>query len=146
MITTYNGKGTLPTGHPLHAGSSVEEPAMRQLVERADLCLALGTRFSQETTANWTLPIPAALVHVDLDAGRSAHLSAGRGDRLGRRPFCRALLGERVSPGSRDGEAAVRAALQGRDSEVGAQGAHDEVELMHVLHDALPEDAIVSPT
>ena len=48
-----------------------------------------------------------------------------------------------MSPGSRDGEAAVRAALQGRDSEVGAQGAPDEVELMHVLHDALPEDAIV---
>ena len=48
-----------------------------------------------------------------------------------------------MSPGSRDGEAAVRAALQGRDSEVGAQGAPDEVELMHVLHEALPEDAIV---
>ena len=61
---------------------------MRQLVERADLCLALGTRFSQETTANWTLPIPAALVHVDLDAGRFGRTyPPGRGDRLGRRPL-----------------------------------------------------------
>ena len=144
VITTYNGKGTLPTGHPLHAGSSVEEPAMRQLVERADLCLALGTRFSQETTANWTLPIPAALVHVDLDAGRFGRTyppAEGIVSDVGL--FCRALLEGAMSPGSRDGEAAVRAALQGRDSEVGAQGAPDEVELMHVLHEALPEDAIV---
>src|SRR6185503_768784 len=117
VLTTYNGKGTLPTGHPLHAGSSVEEPSMRHLVERADLCLALGTRFSQETTANWTLPIPA-LVHVDLLAGG-------------------------LSAGSRDGEAAVRAAIQGRNAEVAAQGVPDEIELMHALDDALPEDAIV---
>ena len=144
VLTTYNGKGTLPTGHPLHAGSSVEEPSMRHLVERADLCLALGTRFSQETTANWTLPIPEALVHVDLDAGRfgrtyqaaegssrTSASSAGRSSTVG------------VSAGSRDGEAAVRAAMQGRTAEVAAQGAPDEVELMHALHDALPEDAIV---
>jgi acetolactate synthase-1/2/3 large subunit len=37
----------------------------------------------------------------------------------------------------------VRAALQGRSAEVGEQGADAEVELMHVLADALPDDAIV---
>jgi acetolactate synthase-1/2/3 large subunit len=143
VLTTYNGKGTLPTGHPLHAGSSVEEPSMRHLVERADLCLALGTRFSQETTANWTLPIPA-LVHVDLDAGRFGRTYApaeGIVSDVGL--FCRALLDEGVTAGSRDGEAAVRAAIQGRNSEVAAQGVADEIELMHLLHDTLPEDAIV---
>ena len=144
VITTYNGKGTLPTGHPLHAGSSVEEPSMRHLVERADLCLALGTRFSQETTANWTLPIPAALVHVDLDAGRFGRTyppAEGIVSDVGL--FCRALLDGGVTAGSRDGEAAVRAAIQGRNSEVAAQGVPDEIELMHLLHDTLPEDAIV---
>ncbi len=143
VLTTYNGKGALPTGHPLHAGSSVEEPSMRRLVERSDLVLALGTRFSQETTANWTLPMPAAIVQVDLDAGRFGRtypVSEGIVSDVGL--FCRALLA-RSAPASRDGEAAVRAALQGRASEVGAQGAADEVELMRVLHDALPEDAIV---
>jgi acetolactate synthase I/II/III large subunit len=37
----------------------------------------------------------------------------------------------------------VRAALQGRSAEVGAQGADVEVELMGVLHNSLPDDAIV---
>ena len=57
--------------------------------------------------------------------------------------FCRALLDDGLTAGSRDGEAAVRAAIQGRNSEVAAQGVPDEIELMHVLHDTLPEDAIV---
>jgi acetolactate synthase I/II/III large subunit len=144
VITTYNGKGTLPTGHPLHAGSSVEEPAVRHLVERADLCLALGTRFSQETTANWTLPIPEALVHVDLDAGRFGRTyQPAEGIVADVGLFCRGLLDGGLSAGTRDGEAAVRAAIQGRNAEVAAQGAPDEIELMHALHDALPEDAIV---
>ena len=117
---------------------------MRHLVERADLCLALGTRFSQETTANWTLPIPAALVHIDLDAGRFGRTyrpAEGIVSDVGH--FCRALLEGGVSAGSRDGEAAVRAAIQGRNAEVAAQGVPDEIELMHALHVALPEDAIV---
>src|SRR5207247_6859184 len=93
VITTYNGKGTLPSGHPLHAGSSVEEPAMRHLVERADLCIALATRFSQETTAGWTLPVPPALVQVDLDAGRFGRTyPAAEGVVSDVGLFCRALL------------------------------------------------------
>jgi acetolactate synthase-1/2/3 large subunit len=57
--------------------------------------------------------------------------------------FCAALLADLPAAGGRDGEAAVRAALQGRSAEVGEQGADAEVELMHVLADALPDDAIV---
>jgi acetolactate synthase-1/2/3 large subunit len=37
----------------------------------------------------------------------------------------------------------VRAAIQGRNAEIAARGVPDEIELMHALDDALPEDAIV---
>src|SRR5262249_53867308 len=70
VLTTYNGKGALPPGPARHAGSSIEAPAMRRLVERSDLVLALGTRFSQEGTADWGLPMPATIIQVDLDEGR----------------------------------------------------------------------------
>jgi acetolactate synthase I/II/III large subunit len=144
VITTYNGKGVLPSGHPLHAGSSVEEGAMRALVERSDLVLALGTRFSQEATADWGVPMPATVVHVDLDAGRFGRtFPVTEGIVADAGLFCRALLADPPDPGDRDGEAAVRAALQGRSAEVGAQGAHAEVQLMRVLSDALPDEAIV---
>ncbi len=107
-------------------------------------CLALGTRFSQEGTADWGLPMPATIVQVDLDEGRFGRtfpVTEGIVADVGL--FCRALVAHPPSAGGRDGEAAVRAALQGRSSEVGAQGADTEVELMHVLHEALPDDAIV---
>ncbi|HEY2868521.1 MAG TPA: thiamine pyrophosphate-dependent enzyme [Gaiellales bacterium] len=144
VLTTYNGKGALPTGHPLHAGSSIEEPAMRSLVDRCDLVLALGTRFSQEGTADWGLPMPATVVQVDLDEGRFGRTFAvTEGIVADVGLFCRTLLADPPSAGSRDGEAAVRAALQGRSSEVAAQGADAEVELMRVLDEALPDDAIV---
>jgi thiamine pyrophosphate-dependent acetolactate synthase large subunit-like protein len=144
VLTTYNGKGVLPSGHPLHAGSSVEEPSMRSLVERSDLLIALGTRFSQEGTADWGLPMPEALVQVDLDPGRFGRTFAvAEGVVADVGLFCRALMADPPAAGGRDGEAAVRAALQGRSAEVGEQGAEVEVELMRVLHDTLPEDAIV---
>ncbi len=144
VLTTYNGKGALPSGHPLHAGSSVEEPSMRALVERSDLVLALGTRFSQEATADWGLPVPANLVQVDLDPGRFGRTFAvAEGVVADVGLFCDALLADPPEPGARDGEAGVRAALQGRSAAVGEQGADTEVELMHVLGEALPNDAIV---
>jgi acetolactate synthase-1/2/3 large subunit len=144
VLTTYNGKGALPSGHPLHAGSSVEEPSMRSLVERSDLVIALGTRFSQEATADWGLPMPETLVQVDLDPGRFGRTFAvAEGVVADVGLFCAALMADPPAAGGRDGEAAVRAALQGRSAEIGAQGADVEVELMGVLHNALPEEAIV---
>jgi acetolactate synthase-1/2/3 large subunit len=145
VLTTYNGKGALPSGHPLHAGSSVEEPSMRSLVERSDLVIALGTRFSQEATADWGLPMPEALVQVDLDPGRFGRTFAvAEGVVADVGLFCAALMADPPAAGGRDGEAAVRAALQGRSAEVGAQGADVEVELIRVLHDTLPEDMTVA--
>jgi acetolactate synthase-1/2/3 large subunit len=144
VVTTFNGKGVLPPGHPLHAGSSVEEAAPRELVERSDLCLALGTRFSQETTADWTLRLPQALVQVDLDGsrfGRSFPVREGIVSDVA--AFCRALLAAAPAAGSRDGAAAVRAALGGRRAALAAQDVERELKLLAALQAALPEDAIV---
>ncbi len=70
VVTSYNGKGVIPSGHPLHAGSSCEEQAVKALVANADVCLALGTRLAEEYTAHWTVPFPETLVQVDIDAAR----------------------------------------------------------------------------
>jgi acetolactate synthase-1/2/3 large subunit len=57
--------------------------------------------------------------------------------------FCDALLATGISGGARDGAAAARAALSGRQSEVAAHGFAGERELMRQLDEALPDDAIV---
>ena len=144
VITSFNGKGVLPPGHALHAGSSCEEPSIRRLVATSDVCVALGTRFSEEPTCHWAVEIPRALVQVDLDPariGRNYPVAEGIVADVGR--FCDALLEAGVTAGARDGAAAARAALAGRQSEVAAHGFGAELELMHQLDAALPDDALV---
>ena len=140
VVTSFNGKGVLPPGHELHAGSSCEEPSIRRLVATSDVCVALGTRFSEEPTCHWAVEIPRALVQVDLDAsriGRNYPVAEGIVADVGR--FCDALLEAGVTAGARDG----RAARAGRQSEVVAHGFTGELEVMHELDAALPDDALV---
>ena len=144
VVTSFNGKGTLPSTHPLHAGSSEEEPAVRELIGRADLCIALGTRFAEEYTCHWAVPFPRNLVQVDIDPlriGRNYPVAEGIVSDVGL--FCDALLAAQPRAGARDGVAETRAALSGRQAAVVAGGFEPERELMHQLDVALPEGAIV---
>jgi acetolactate synthase-1/2/3 large subunit len=144
VVTSYNGKGVLPPGHPLHAGSSCEEPSVQGLIAASDVCVALGTRLAEEYTCHWTVPFPEALVQVDIDAGRiGRNYPVREGIVADVGLFCDALLAVAVSGGARDGAAAARAAIAGRQSEVAAHGLEQERELMHQLDVALPDDAIV---
>ena len=144
VVTSFNGKGVLPPGHPLHAGSSEEERSVRRLIEESDLCIALGTKFSEEYTCHWAVRFPEALVQVDLNAeriGRNYPVKEGIVADAGR--LCDALLALGPMAGGRDGAAAARAAMAGRQSEVAGQGFEQERELLHQLDAALPADALV---
>ena len=144
VVTSFNGKGVVPPGHPLHAGSSCEEPSIRRLVSASDACVALGTRFAEEYTCHWAVRFPDALAHVDVDPsriGRNYPVREGVVADVGL--FCDALLAGGVDAGSRDGAAEARAALAGRQSEVAAHGFEAERELMHQLDVALPADALI---
>ncbi|MDX6546781.1 MAG: 5-guanidino-2-oxopentanoate decarboxylase [Gaiellales bacterium] len=144
VVTSFNGKGVLPPGHPLHAGSSCEEPSVQGLIASSDVCLALGTRFAEEYTCHWAVAFPERLVQVDLDPGRIGRnypVREGIVSDVGL--FCQVLIAAGVTGGARDGTAAARAAVAGRQSEVAAHGFEAERELMHQLDVALPDDAIV---
>ena len=71
VVTTYMGKGAIAETHPLCVGpvGQIGRPPTNELVKRADLVLAIGTRFTNLDTATWSLPVPGTrLVHVDIDA------------------------------------------------------------------------------
>jgi acetolactate synthase-1/2/3 large subunit len=76
VLTTAMGKGVMPETHALSAGLTWRDitPDLRDmerlfspLLARADALLAVGCRFTQLATGNWTMPIPPRLVHVDVD-------------------------------------------------------------------------------
>jgi len=74
VITTMMGKGVIPEDHPLCAfyTGSKGSPVGSRITREADVLLAVGCRFADETTSSYkpgesfSIP-PTKLIHVDID-------------------------------------------------------------------------------
>jgi acetolactate synthase-1/2/3 large subunit len=79
VATSVSGKGCFPAGHPLSVGwgygpqgTRAAEYAFREV----DTLLAIGVRYSEVSTANYSIPVHDPLVHVDINPenlGRNVH-------------------------------------------------------------------------
>ncbi|MDH2899941.1 MAG: thiamine pyrophosphate-binding protein [archaeon] len=72
VVTTLTAKGIIPENHPLClgcVGRQGHRPSANRALGEADLVIALGTKFAQVSTNNWTLidEMKTRLVHVDID-------------------------------------------------------------------------------
>jgi len=67
VVTTANGKGVLPEDHPSALGAGLHLPAVAELVEQADVVLAVGTELAPSDLWNGPLRFPGTLVRVDID-------------------------------------------------------------------------------
>jgi acetolactate synthase-1/2/3 large subunit len=137
VVMSANGRGALSDRHPL----ALPPAAGRLLLPRADVVLAVGTRFVQPAV-EWGLPPGATIIQIDVDpaeVGRNARPTLGiTGD-------ARACLAELTSalparrPPSRAREvAAVREHLADLLFEIQPQAAYTAA-----LRAALPEDGIL---
>jgi acetolactate synthase-1/2/3 large subunit len=67
LVTTLNGKGILDERDPLSLGHA--RSARAKIVwPHADVMLAVGCRFTEVMTGFRTLPVPASLIQIDIDA------------------------------------------------------------------------------
>ena len=68
VATSVSGKGSIPDAHPLAVGWGYGKQGTRA-AERAfkevDLVLAVGVKYSEVSTANYAIPQPRPLIHVD---------------------------------------------------------------------------------
>lgn len=76
VVTTMAGKSAFPEDHPLYAfhTGSKGTPVGLELTRNADVVLALGTRFADETTCSYRKNVAFSfpktkLIHVDIEAG-----------------------------------------------------------------------------
>lgn len=67
VVTTANGKGVLAEEHPLALGAGVHLPAVRALVEDADVVLVIGSELAPSDLWNGPLPLDGKLVRIDVD-------------------------------------------------------------------------------
>jgi acetolactate synthase-1/2/3 large subunit len=135
------GKGAYPEDDPLSAGCACDEGAFGELLEGADVVLAIGTELGAETTRQYELALSRRLVQVDATPERIGATYPA----LGLVGDARAVLGallEHVEPRDRDG--AERAAVvRTRISEaLAAQGHELERGLLETIRAALPRDAV----
>ncbi|MDG6995315.1 MAG: thiamine pyrophosphate-binding protein [Nitrososphaerota archaeon] len=71
VATTITGKGSIPENHPLAFGpigrQGYREPADK-VVEESDVLIAVGCKFAQISTDNWTLISSSTkIIHIDID-------------------------------------------------------------------------------
>lgn len=67
VLTSIKGKGMLSEAHDLSLGNLGTEGPVRSLLEKADLAIVVGTRFSNRSTGKWSLRLPPQWVRVDID-------------------------------------------------------------------------------
>ena len=69
VVTTVEGRGSIPEDHPLCLGALTTSSAVEDIVAGADVVLAVGTRFQGHSTRNWRLSFGGTLAHLDADPG-----------------------------------------------------------------------------
>jgi acetolactate synthase I/II/III large subunit len=67
VVTTIEGRGSIPEDHPLCLGALTTSPPVEDIVSNADVVLAVGTRFQGNSTRNWSLSFGGTLAHLDAD-------------------------------------------------------------------------------
>lgn len=69
VFCTNGSKGVLSDDHPLALGNllTVSDTLQKDVLAKGDAVLAIGTRFSQRATKQWTVPMPENIIHSDID-------------------------------------------------------------------------------
>ncbi|MBM0123678.1 thiamine pyrophosphate-binding protein [Pimelobacter simplex] len=143
VVATAGGKGAIAFSHPLSAGSWIEDRHTTDLLEDADVLLAVGTTIGEVTSNYFTFAPRGTLVQVDAEPralgsnypGLGVHADAG-------------LALEAVAdllPPPADGAAERGAQIAARlrrqvEERLAGQGLEPELELMGALRAAVPAD------
>lgn len=154
VATTISGKGVIPEDHELAVGFGFG-PAGTKIAEdvfgRCDLVLALGCKFGEMSTGNWSMDVPAKLVHIDTNSdvfhrNYTAAVTLCRDVETATRELLEDLRdikrprnAKLVQEIRREKENRIS---EGRESRV-SQGIHP-LRLIHQLRDALARGAILA--
>jgi acetolactate synthase I/II/III large subunit len=145
VVTTVEGRGSIPEDHPLCLGALTTSPQVEEVVSGADLVLAVGTRFQGSSTRNWRLSFGGTLAHLDADPaviGRNypAALPVTGDARLGLE-----LLLEAVGRVSTDPAhaAKARAAAEAARREARARLGEDHCRVMDAIRRHAPRETVI---
>jgi acetolactate synthase-1/2/3 large subunit len=145
VVTTIEGRGSIPEDHPLCLGALTTSPEVEDIVSGADIVLAVGTRFQGNATRNWSLRLTGTLAHLDADPaviGRNypAGLPLVGDARAGLDLLLQDVSGGKAEPGH--AERARRAADAAR-ADARAQLGSDHVQIMDAIRRHTPRESAI---
>jgi acetolactate synthase-1/2/3 large subunit len=144
VVTSVNGRGTLPETHPLALGATLHLAETQSLLANADAVLVVGCELAESDT--WASPVAVGgpIVRVDVDPGMSATnappaavLLVGRAETV-----LPALLGA-LGPGDPVSSATHVAGDRDRIATAAESAAQPWCGLVSGLRRALPPDSVV---
>jgi acetolactate synthase I/II/III large subunit len=144
VATTYMGKGAFPEDDPLAVGTAAHEPAYKELVEGADVLLAVGTELGAETTGQYSFELSGRLIHADADPGRIGATYDALGLVGDAKAVLAALAARLPGPPREDGPARVADLRRRIAQNLGEQGRDTELGLHAAVREALPRDAVTT--
>jgi acetolactate synthase-1/2/3 large subunit len=143
VATTYMGKGAFPADDPLFAGSACDEQAFKDLLQEADVVVAVGTELGAETTAQYGLALSGAVLQLDAAPerfGATYPVQGLVGD-------ARRLLGElvpRIEERQGDGAARAAAVRERVAAGLGEQDRGLERGLLETIRAAVPPGTVTA--
>ncbi len=144
VLTTYGGKGILPSSHPLVVNASVLVKDVEALWDQADVVIAIGTDFDAMMTRGWGLKQPAELLVINIDADDA---SKNYTPTLILEGDARTILEDLLSDvDQRDGNQFVVDELRAIEDKVWSQiraESPDAADMLDTLHHVLPADGIL---
>lgn len=147
VLTTAEGRGAIREDHPLSLGPNIEQAAMAQTIEQADVVLAVGTRFQQAGPSQQNLHFPGRLVHIDADPTVLDRIHRTDVAVLGDAQVSLSALLEALGPGgpiAQEGFVADAVAARGAIEAASREGVGPDVgHIMDAIRSVLPDDGLV---
>jgi acetolactate synthase-1/2/3 large subunit len=80
MVTSFNGRGTVPEDHPRNLGALIGNglPAVSEFYKTVDLCLVVGCRLRGHETNDFNLKLPESIIQIDSNPGANGRTYASR--------------------------------------------------------------------
>jgi acetolactate synthase-1/2/3 large subunit len=145
VVTTVEGRGSIPEDHPLCLGALTMSPPVEEVVSGADVVLAVGTRFQGNATSNWRLTFGGTLAHLDADPtviGRNypAALPVVGDARIGLELLLGAISRASTDPGHTE---QARAAATAARAQARAQFGADHGQIMDAIRRHTPRSSVI---
>ena len=145
VVTTVEGRGSIPEDHPLCLGALTTSSQVEDIVSAADVVLAVGTRFQGHSTRNWRLSFGGTLAHLDADPGVIGRnyptaLPVVGDARIGLELLFTAI--DRVSTDTEHAEKA-RASADAARREARARIGADYCQIMDAIRRHAPRDSVI---